>query len=169
MFDFNLIIKIIFSAILLYLVVNSIFKYHVYNDLFISLMIFGWLIVLFIYRNLSYNLAFSILIGSITLISLGFFAYFKSKSIHFFWILNSNKQTYHRIRYFLKLNNTENLNYVYKKEFFWLLKFVNSDKLEVKKIMKGIEATETKRKSFTMCNYWQIIIFIVIMVKVWRF
>ena len=152
MFDFNLIIKIIFSAILLYLVVNSIFKYHVYNDLFISLMIFGWLIVLFIYRNLSYNLAFSILIGSITLISLGFFAYFKSKSIHFFWILNSNKQTYHRIRYFLKLNNTENLN-----------------KLEVKKIMKGIEATETKRKSFTMCNYWQIIIFIVIMVIVWRF
>jgi Ca2+/Na+ antiporter len=170
MFDFNLILKIIISAVVLYLVVNSIFRYHIYNDLVISLLVFCYLVVLIIYSDLAYSHLFSILLGSLTVLFMAVYTFLRVKKIQYYWILNGNKTTYHRINYYLKLNNESGVLYNYDKRFFWVIKFYDSDYLEVKKIMKGIEAQETKRnKRFTICNYWQIVIFLVMMVILWRF
>lgn len=170
MFDFNLILKIIISAVVLYLVVNSIFRYHIYNDLVISLLVFSYLIVLIIYSDLAYSHLFSILLGSLTILFLGVYLYLKYKKIRYYWLLNANKTTYHRVRYYLKLNNESNVEYSYDKRFFWVIKFIVSENQDIKKIMKGIEAQETKvAKRFTICNYWQIVVFLVMMVILWRF
>ncbi|MDT8337093.1 MAG: hypothetical protein RQ856_04610 [Candidatus Izemoplasmatales bacterium] len=170
MFDFNLILKIIISAVVLYLVVNNIFSYHIYNDLVISLLVFSYLVVMIIYSDLAYSHLFIILLGGLTVLFLGLYVFLRFKKICYYWILNANKTSFHRIRYFIKLNNESNVSYSYEKRFFWLIKFYDSDYQEVKKIMKGLEAQETKRnKRFTFCNYWQIVIFLVMMVILWRF
>jgi len=94
----------------------------------------------------------------------------KIKKTEYFVLFNIGRTGYHRIRYFLQLNNEKNINYSYNKKTFWLLKLFDNGKGEVKKIMKGIEAAESKRKKrFTINNYWIIIIFITMMVVLWRF
>ncbi|MFA7076497.1 MAG: hypothetical protein WC152_07535 [Candidatus Izemoplasmatales bacterium] len=168
--DFNLIIKALFSAITLYVVVNSIFRFHVYSNIFFVLFVFSVLIVFIIYSDLVYNALFTILISASALINLVCYCYLKIKKTEYFVLFNIGRTGYHRIRYFLQLNNEKNINYSYNKKTFWLLKLFDNGKGEVKKIMKGIEAAESKRKKrFTINNYWIIIIFITMMVVLWRF
>ena len=170
MLEFNIILKSLFSAILLYFVVNSIWRFHIYNNLFTSIYVFLMLIVFIIYSDLAYNLLFLLLVIGLTVITAGVYLYFKQKKIEYYWLINIGRHDYHRVRYYLQLNAPENLNYRYNKKTFFVLKLSHNEKPVVKKIMKGFEVAESKRKTrFTICNYWQIIIFITMMVILWRF
>lgn len=169
MLDFNIVLKIIISAGILYLIMNFMLKYHVFNDIFIAGLALCVLIVLIIYNDLPYSNLFTILLWSLVFIFGGLFVYFRIKRRYFYLLLTINKSTYHRIRYYLTLNTNERVKYVYNKKRFWLLSFADTDYQEVKKIMKGIETLEQKHKTITMCNYWQIIIYLVMMVVLWRF
>jgi len=170
MFDFNLIIKALISASILYLVVNSIWRFHVLSHISAAFGLFTGLIILIIYSDLAYSIAFAILIGIVFLISLGIYIFSKIKKCDYYLLLNVGKCGYHRVRYYLILNAKEGFNYVYNKKTFFLIKFLNNDAAEQKKIVKGLETLESKRrKQFTMANYWQIIIFIVMMIVLWRF
>jgi len=170
MIEFNIIIKALFSAIVLYLVVNSIWRFHIYNNLFISIYVLLVLVVFIIYSDLAYSLLFLLLMIGLTSLTIGVYFYFKHKKIEYYWLMNIGRHDYHRVRYYLQLNAPETLNYSYNKKTFFMLKLFNNNKLTVKKMMKGFEVTESKRKvRFTICNYWQIIIFITMMVILWRF
>jgi len=168
--DFNLVVKIIISAAILYLVVNSVFKYHVYNDLFFFSLLFFGLVVLIYYIDIEYNIVFPILLGIITVVFIGLHVYFKTKKIRYFFILNADKLTYHRIKYYLMLNEVDSKLYTYSKKYRFILKFKGIEEKRLKNIMKGIETQESKRKiSFNICNYWLIILFVVMMIILWRF
>lgn len=168
--DFNLVVKIVISAAILYLVVNSILKFHVYNDLFFFILLFLGLIVLIFYIDVEYNTLFVILLGSLTTVLTGLHLYFREKKIRYFFILNADTRTYYRIKYYLKLNGVCYEKYSYNKKSRFFLKLQNLSSEEVKNIMKGIETQESKRKiSFNICNYWMIILFVVMMIVLWRF
>jgi hypothetical protein len=170
MFDFNLIIKALISASILYLVVNSIWRFHVLSHISAAFGLFAGLIILIVYSDLAYSFTFVILLGIIYLISWGIILFSKIKKRHYYLLLNVGKSGYHRVRYYLILNAKEGFNYVYNKKTFFLIKFFDNDVAEQKKIVKGLETLESKRrKQFTMINYWQIIIFIVMMIVLWRF
>jgi len=170
MFDFNFIIKVIISAILLYLVVNSIFKFHVYNDLISAALIFSILLVMIFYSDIAYNHIFSIIISSLVLVYMVVTGVLYKKRIRYYWLLNINYKNYHKINYYLLTIEENNVKYTYNKKFPFLIKFYDSNYKAVKSLLKGLEAQEKKRKkSFTFCNYWQIIIFLTMMVILWRF
>jgi hypothetical protein len=169
MFDFNIIINIIISAALLYVLVNGVFRYHVFSDLFLTSMVLFILVVLFIYSNKAPNLLFYILLGLVIALFGGLYLFFYFKKTRYIFFFNTNKQFYHRFRYYLQLNQDENINYTYDKKTFMVISFKDSDKEKLKTLLKNFEKTENKRRSFTMCNYWQIIIYITFMIVLWRF
>jgi hypothetical protein len=170
MIYFNLIIKAIISASVLYLVVNSIFRFHLFTNLFLFVMFLAYLIILIIYSDLPYSPLFVYLLGAITLIFGAIYGYFKYKKNEYYIFFNIGKVGYHRVGYFLKLNNSQNVNYKYEKKTFFLINFRNNSSKDVYKLLKGLEKAENKRKiSFTMINYWQIIIYVVMMIILWRF
>ncbi len=170
MFDFNFIIKVIISAIFLYLVINSIFKYHVYNELISSFLILGIVIVLILYADEAYNIYFSISILVLILIYMIVSAILFKKRIRYYWLLNINYKNYHKIRYFLITNEQNDVKYSYNKKYPFIIKFYESSFRQTKSLLKGLETAEKNRKkSFSMCNYWQIIIFLTMMVILWRF
>ena len=170
MIYFNLIIKAIISASVLYLVVNSIFRFHLHTNLFLFLMFLAYLIVLIIYSDLPYTPLFVYILAAITLVLGAIYGYFKYKKNEYYLFFNIGKVGYHRVRYFLKLNNSLNIDYVYEKKTFFLINFKNSSSKDVGKLLKALEKTESKRKiSFTIINYWQIIIYVVMMIILWRF
>jgi len=170
MIYFNLIIKAIISASVLYLVVNSIFRFHLFTNLFLFVMFLAYLIILIIYSDLPYSPLFVYILGAITLVFGAIYGYFKYKKNEYYIFFNIGKVGYHRVGYFLKLNNSQNVNYKYEKKTFFLINFRNNSSKDVYKLLKGLEKAENKRKiSFTMINYWQIIIYVVMMIILWRF
>ncbi len=169
MFDINIIINIIISAALLYVLVNGVFRYHVFSDLFLTSMVLFILIVLFSYSNLAPNLLFYVLLGVVIVLFGGLYLFFYFKKIRYLFFFNTNKQFYHRLRYYLKLNQDDGINYTYEKKTFMVIRFHDCDKEKLKTLLKNFEKMENKRRSFTMCNYWQIIIYITFMIVLWRF
>ncbi|MDY0139102.1 MAG: hypothetical protein RBR50_05345 [Candidatus Izemoplasmatales bacterium] len=170
MFDFNLILKVIISATLLYFIVNSFLRYHIFNEMFFILFAFSTLILLIIYHDLDYKPTFLYILIGLGAIFSGLFGYFLFKKQIFYLFLAPNKGHFNRIENYLETNKDKNTHYIFTSKHFYLLRFYQSDLKSVKKLMKGLEAAESKVKiRFTICNYWQIIIFITLMVILWRF
>jgi len=167
---FNLTLKIIISAVILYVVINGYFRYHVYNNIIYSSLVFAYLIILIIYNDLNLSLLFVILLSSLLIIAVGLDLFFKfKKKKNYYWLLNANKNDYERIKNYFNENSLDKLEVTYNKKTPWFLA-VNYKAKETNKLMKGFEKAENKlQKRFTICNYWQIITFLIMMVVLWRF
>jgi predicted transcriptional regulator len=170
MISFELVLKILISSTIGYLVLNSIFKYHVYNDLLTAGLIGALLIEMIFYSDSPYHVSFLVIAIILIIFYLGVCIYFKYVKIKYFWLLNVNKSEYSRIKQFLISQEIKQDNFSYNRKTPFLLKFSNLDSKAIRKIMKDLEKQENKtKKHFTICNYWQIIFFLTIMVLLWRF
>ncbi len=170
MITFDLVLKILISTIIGYLVLNSIFKFHVFNDLLTAGFVSIYVILMIFYTDREYHVSF--LIISIVLLSIyiGLLIFQQYKKVKYFLLLNIRKNDFTRVSTFLSEQDLKENSYSYNKKYPYILKFNNIKPDKTRKIMKSFEKKENKNpKTFTICNYWLIIIFLTMMVVIWRF
>ncbi len=168
MFDFNFVVKILISASLGYLVLNTILKYHTYNDLPTALMALVLLIILTFYSDIDYNTLFTILIVSTIVLTIVVKLLLLSKNKYYYLLLNINKRDYERVKNIFT-DNTK-IKITYFKKYPYLIKFNEKKQKKIKKALKTFDSIESKSpKRFNICHYWTLIIYIIMMVILWRF
>ncbi len=170
MITFDLVLKILISSIIGYLVLNSIFKYHVSNDLLTAGFVIAFVILMIFYTDQEYHLSFLVISIVLVTIYIGLLILQQYKKVKYLWLLNIKKKDFSRVHAFLLEQELHKDSFTYIKKFPFILKFNNMKPERIKKIMKTFEKQENKNpKTFTICNYWLIILFLTMMVVLWRF
>ena len=165
--DFNIYIFIILNLMLLFLIINDIFKFINIINLFDGLLYLYIIIisVIFIDAEKLTNYFLVIGIGLIIYLFLTIYNYFSKK--YFYLLLKYCKKDYNIIKKSLEKVTKSEFEYNYYKKFPFIISVKNSNQTIFKELKQAIKSVRTKK--FTIYNYWQIIILLIIITIIVRF
>ncbi|MFW5794402.1 MAG: hypothetical protein ACOCV1_02855 [Bacillota bacterium] len=165
--DFNIYVFLILVGFLLFLIINDIFKFINIVNLFDGLLYLYIIVISIVFVDIN-NLSIYFLvigIGLILYLFLTIYSYFSKK--YFYLLLKYCKKDYNIIKKTLESQNKANFSFSYNKKIPFIIIINNPDKIIYKNLKLAIKKIRTK--NFSIFNYWQIIILIVIITIIVRF
>lgn len=165
--DFNIYIFIILILMLLFLIINDIFKLINIINLFDGLLYLYIIIVSIIFIDTETITLYIITlgIGLIIYLGLSFYNYFSKKYVYL--LLKYCKKDYNIIKKALEKQTKAEFKFNYYKKFPFLIIVKNPDKTIYKNLKLTIK--HAREKKFTIYNYWQLIVLLIIITIIVRF
>ncbi len=174
MITFDLILKIIITAMLGYLVFNTFLHYHFSMDrILVGFFVFAFLSMIY-YLGEDKVIEFLILIGILIVLFFGLYVFSNHKKRSGYILFHSWKRQYSENRKLL-IQEAEELGIDTKSIYFdrckpYLVVIRNQDPKLVRKMFKKLDNIDQKKpKRFTMFHYWVIIAYLIIVAILWRF
>jgi|AntAceMinimDraft_18_1070375.scaffolds.fasta_scaffold00117_24 hypothetical protein len=170
----DLILKIFLTASLGYITLNTFLRFHFSIDRIYALFMGSILITAVIYLDTKLYFEIGLTIGIIFIVcALLKFISIKKKR-HGTFLFNTYKKQYKELKSditslteVLEIDN-KNINYNQRKP--WLVVIKDVELKKANELFKKLDNTYThKPKKLTMYNYWFVIIFLTLMVILWRF
>ena len=170
----DLILKVLLTAILGYVALNTFFKFHFSIDRIIFLlMVMVTLISIFfldtlLYLEIAITVASAIVVaGILKIITI-------KKKRHGYLLFNTFKKQYDDVsKDITELADEFNIarkNINYNRRRPWLVCIKDVELKKADKLIKKLDNIYThKPKSLTMYNYWTVIVFLTLMASIWRF
>ncbi len=174
MITFNLILKIIITAIFGYLVLNSYLRFHFKADRIGFLFVFVFLLIMVYYLDTEKSFEFFLSTGIVVVVFVIVKLVLLKKRMNGYILLNTYRKQYSEVKKDI-YKIAEELevkqgNICYNRAKPFLLVIRNEENKKVKKLMKKIDKTYTsKKKKLTMYNYWFVIGFLILVTILWRF
>ncbi|MCF7923556.1 MAG: hypothetical protein K9L64_00435 [Candidatus Izimaplasma sp.] len=165
--DFNLYVFIILVALLLFLIINDVFKLINIVNLFDGLLYLYVIVISIIYIDSKSLIPFIIALGIGLIIDLiiNLYSYFSNNYIYL--LLKYCKKDYNIIKDTLDKQQKPGFSYSLNKKFPLVFVMKKSNKPIFKSV--NFQIRSLRKRKFTIYNYWQIIILIIIITIIIRF
>lgn len=170
----ELVLKILLSSLIGYVALNSFFRYHFASERFSTLAILLAMIAMFLFKETESVTAIIIIFASLGVAYLVTYLLFARKKQFGYFLLNSTKKDYTDIRNtaeeLCKKLNLDETNLIYHTKTPFYMELHNIDAKQAKEFFKSLDNwNNTKKKKVTMAFYWHIVVFLILMVAIWRF
>lgn len=174
MLTFDLVLKVLITAFLAYLTINSIFRYHFSVDRITTIFLIVLFVLMVFYRGTTKGYLFLITVGIFVVFYILLLLFSIYKKDLGYVLLNTYSKDYQDVLDNLhKLAQKYNIakkNICYNKNRPFLVVFKNEKFMKIRKLMKEMDEIYTKaKKQFTMYNYWFIVVFLILVAGIWRF
>jgi len=174
MYTFDIILNIIMTAILAYVNLNTIFKFHFSIDRIWIMFFIAFFLTVIWYQDTDKVFEFIITSGIVFIVfAVMKFYTFKKKNFGYF-LFNVYRKDFLDVHQELIDNAKEleierkNICHYRNKPFLVVIK--NEEPKKVSSLFKKIDTIHAKgKKTFTMLNYWIIVAFIILEIIIWRF
>lgn len=167
MLSFNLIIKVVIAASLLYFVLNAFFRYHLQIEITQAGLILAILMVLIIYSDLAYTNVFSITIGILIITYIIIRIIFFRKKVGYYFLLSFSSRQAKKL---VDMSNDLNISYKTYNKVPCLIKFFDYDSSSLRRLFKLFEKfLKDYKLKLSLRHYWVVIIYLVIVTILWRF
>lgn len=174
MISFDMILKIIITAILGYVALNTFLHFHFSMDRVVVGFFAISLIAMIFYLDTNKWIEFVILIGIFIVIGVGLFLFFLKKKRMGFFLFNTYKKQFPETKKEI-LAKAEELEIqpsqiCYDRCKPWLVVIKDAPFSAVHKLFKELDTADSKKpKHFTMYTYVALVIYLIIIAALWRF
>ena len=174
MITLTLALKIIITSILGYITLNSFFKYHFSINRITLLFVFVLLGVMIFFIDTENLVSYLITTGIGIVLYIITYIIFYIKRIFGYFLFNTFKKDYNLIKGdIIKISeeleiNKDNICYNETRPFLFVIR--NEHPKKVRSLIKQLDKIYCNvKKTFTMYNYWLIVVFLVLITILWRF
>ncbi|MCK4552107.1 MAG: hypothetical protein KAU02_04245 [Tenericutes bacterium] len=174
MFTLEIIINAFLSALLVYIAVNSIFRYQFSSERILTSAVLIFIIILFVFRNGENVTGLLISLISLVVVTIFVMVLYNQKKDFGYFLLNIRKNEFEEINTALKKEATilriKKENIEFENRFPHIVYINNELGSKVRELFKKLDKVVIKKKKhFTMQNYWYIVVLLVLLAVIWRF
>lgn len=174
MYTFDMILNIVLTAILGYVTLNTIFRFHFSLDRIGMAAVLALIATIIWYRGTEKYFEFGLTLG-IEIVAFAVLKLITYRRRNFgYFLFNVYRKDFEIVHKELVDLSTEmeierkHICHYRNRPFLLVIK--DEDPKRVSSLVKKIDTIHTKgKKTFTMYNYWFIVAFIVLEVIIWRF
>lgn len=174
MFTFTVILQIFITAILGYLAINSYFRFHVSMYAADAAFFSIWTVVMIAYLDTTRVFEFLLATALLGVLYLILRAIMVKKQWHAYILFNICGRQFQGMREDIEKHledaKIEPHLVCYKRRRPYLVVVRDTPLKNTSELFKAVDKDRLKhRREFTMYNYWYLIVFIILMVILWRF
>ena len=171
---FETIIKIVLSAFIGFIALNSFFRYHFSSERFITFALIIFLIILFIFKDEANILILGIILFSLILVTFIIRIIYDNKKDYGYLLLNVNKEEYNviieEINHLAEESAINKENIIFRDKYPHILYIKKEPKKRVRQFIRLLDTyIAKKKKTLNMNIYWHFIVALTLIAMVWRF